>query len=278
MRAFAVYAAAACSGQSVSRPIPAPSAESVSAPKDTTTTVSRVLAAVFGPGEVRYDIVVNSRVQLVGDSISRTDSSFLKAKITSTFATAQNANQVRAIVRIDSAFVRSSNSIVAVPLPSRNTVFTIESSTGHVRLAMPEPQLSCTEGAVTLPLSGIEVLPTIQSKLPTTWTDTSHTQTCRGAVLLMVTRIATYITNNTPGELAIQVVRTARVTVSGSGYQWSQKVNASGNGIATDTLVFSQSGRLERVSGMSSLTLTFRSPFRTQEFSQTATTSISPVQ
>jgi len=275
---LAAWVVTACAKPSTSSPTPVPSTKSASGKADTVAIIPGIFSTVFGPGEEQYDVQSTSSVQLLGDSTSRTDSTYLKSKITVRFTVGQSSQYVTAVVRIDSATVRATNSIVAAHLPDRSILFNIDSRNGHVTPSVTEPVPSCTEGTLVLPLSGIEVLPTIPTSLSNAWADTSFTHTCRGSVLLTVTRIATYVPSEGSNQSTMQIVRTSQARVSGSGYQWSQKVDVSGEGIATDTLSFGLAGRLERISGTSSLRLAFRSPFRTQQFSQITTTTISSTQ
>jgi hypothetical protein len=271
---LATSTVAACGRQTVS--LPKSTSTTVPIPnQDTAAAEFRSLPGTFSPGEERYNAQITSSVQLTGDSSSRVDSTHLTGQIAITFATAQATDHVIATVRIDSVTVRSSNNIVGTLLPNRTFLFNVDRRTGQVIRTIVDPQPLCTKDTTALPFDGTEVLPTIRVRPSPIWIDTSHTEICRGEVLLRVTRITTYSTTPTVNQSIAQIARSSRVTVSGSGFQWSQKVDASGEGVTSDTLFFSPSSRLERVSGTSSLRLAFRSPFRTQQFLQLATTSIS---
>jgi hypothetical protein len=276
---LAICTVAACTGSATPPLTPKSTSVPIPTQKDTTTAGTDFLATTFGPGEERFSAQITSSVELLGDSTTRVDSTYLKSQIAVTFATREDASHVTATVHIDSASMRSSNAIAAVTLSSQSSVFKIDRRTGQVKLEVTDPRTSCTEGGTAVPFSGIEVLPIIRRLEPaSTWVDTTSTQVCRGTVLLSVRRIATYTVANKVRTNSAQIFRSVQVTVNGSGTQWSQKVTVSGNGIASDTLFFGSLGRLERVSGTSRLTLVFRSAFRTQQFLQTATTTVSAIQ
>jgi len=267
--------AAACVRHAVSPPRPTSTTISIPNQKDTAAAGASSLLGTFNPGEERYNAQITSSVQLTGDSSSRVDSTHLTGQIAVTFATGQAVHHVIAAVRIDSVTVRSSNNIIGTPLPNRTFLFDIDRQTGQVTRSTVDPRPLCAKDTATLLFDGTEVLPTIRSQSSLTWIDTSRTEVCRGEVLLRVTRITTYSATPTLNQSIAHIARLSRVTVSGSGFQWSQKVDAAGEGVTSDTLFFGPSSRLERVSGTSSLRLAFRSPFRTQQFLQLATTTIS---
>jgi hypothetical protein len=273
----ASYTLAACTQQVISPPSPVSTTVSIASASDTTATRPAALAAMFSPGEEHYDAHISSSVRLVGDSTSRVESTDVTGRIAVTFAINQVADHITATVQIDSVLVRSHNTITAVSLPNRTSLFNIDRRTGQIKRNATDPQPSCVEGTITAPFEGTEILPTTQSRVTSSsWVDTSYTQICRSALLLTLTRITTYARTPISRDVG-HMIRSSRVIVGGSGFQWSQKVDTSGEGEATDTLFFSPSGRLERVSGTSNLRLVFRSPFRTQEFLQTATTNISAI-
>ena len=275
MCALALYALAACTPASTSSPAPSPTAQPAHQPTDSSAGKPQFVSALFAPGELQYDLQFHSNIQLTGDSLLRRDSTQISSRIAVTFNTLYNRDQVAAIVRIDSTILRSSNSITPVSLPSSVFSFTVDRGTGRVVPDEPQSSPSCSEGVIAMPFYGTEVVPTVHPRMPERWSDTTRLQTCRGAILLTLTRIATYSTAGKSSMDPTQLLRTSQVVVSGSGYQWSQKVDISGDGIGTDTLSFNAAGRLERISGTSSLTLMFRSPFRTQQFTQMVTSTVS---
>lgn len=90
---------------------------------------------------------------------------------------------------------------------------------------------------------GDELTPALPSGAPRnrSWADSTRYRTCRGGVVLEVTRLAWYRVE--PSDSAafsphvIRLIRVAQITVAGTGTQWEQPVSVTGRGAAIDTML-----------------------------------------
>ena len=233
-------------------------------------------ASTYMPGQLHYDLQIFSTVHTTTpDSTHRTDSTRLTGVITAILVGGLTRKTVSARVQSDSVSVATGGGTsVSLPL-SEPVTFSIDTETGRVEPVDKEVRRDCTiPGAENSPISGREVLPTIHTKASQTWADTVYTSMCRGGAFLIITRIATF-TQLQSSDSILRLLRLTQVQITGNGYQWEQKINVSGEGTATDTLLVSGSPlRLQEVSGNSQTKFTFKTPLRAQEFIQTSTTHI----
>jgi len=231
---------------------------------------------IYQPGQVRYRLQISSAVQLaVGDSTHRIDSTRIVGSLGVHFAATPSHDEIRAEVQPDSVSLTIGNG-TSVPLePGSLVVFRIDPRVGRITPNDPSENTICDRANNgRSPFSGREILPSMQPRDVNTWVDTSTIRTCRDSVLLLVTRIASYVRVQSP-DTAQQLVRSTRVTVTGTGYQWGQKVDVTGDGTATDTLrINGFPPRLEQSAGTSLLRLQFRAPLKTQEFIQSTRTYV----
>jgi hypothetical protein len=243
---------------------------------DSSSTTSKASAILYQPGQLQYDLSTFSVVQaLASDSTHHADSSRIVGILTTRLTVGPTHNVVTAVVQPDSVSL-TIGSGTSVPIPSSAPfVFTIDTRTGRVVPNKQETARDCRQNrAESSPLYGGEVLPAIYVPAVDTWTDTVQTFSCRGGALLEITRIASYkrlqSTDSTP-----DLIRSTQFQITGSGYQWDQKIEVSGEGTSIDTLHLGGSPlRLQKVVGNSRAILLFRTQSRAQEFSQTATTHI----
>jgi hypothetical protein len=260
---------------------PAPRTGATGSPAPDVTTrdsaIARSPAAfIYQPGELQYRVQVSSAVQLIGsDSIHRIDSTRVIGNLTVRLSTVSGRDQILAEVRSDSMLL-TIGAGTSVPMASgMPLVFHIDLHDGRVMSSEPAQNTSCTQDSKQeLPFSGREVLPSIHLQPVNTWVDTSATTMCRDGILLVVTRVASYIRRES-SDSARQLLRSTRVTVAGMGSQWGQQVEVTGEGAATDTLYLSGAPlRLRESVGSSHLQLRFHASLKTQEFVQTTTTRV----
>lgn len=232
--------------------------------------------STYAPGRLRYDLKSFSVVHVTaGDSTRGADSTRLTGIITATLVASPTRNIVNARVESDSISVATGSS-TSVPIPpSEPLIFSINTQTGRVTPVNQEVRRDCTSGdANSSPINGREVLPSIHAQTVQMWVDTLYTATCRGGALLTITRIAVF-TRLEQSDSVVRLLRLTKFQVTGTGRQWDQKIEVSGEGTATDTLHVSGSPlRLQEVSGSSEMKLSFRTQLRAQEFIQTSTTRV----
>jgi hypothetical protein len=238
--------------------------------------IANIHTTAFTPGRLQYDFQTSSITRaLAGDSTHRADSAHVIGILTATLTAGPSRNTVVARIEADSISV-TTGSGTSVPVSSSELfVFTIDTRSGRVAPANKEATQDCTKrGVDSSPLYGREVLPSIHIPAVQMWTDTAHTSTCRGGVLLAITRIASYTRLPSPDSIP-QLLRSTQFQINGNGRQWDQKIEVSGDGISTDTLRLSGSPlRLREVTGSSQTKLLFRTQLRVQEFIQTSTAHI----
>lgn len=242
---------------------------------DSSTSV-RVATSPFSAGRLDYNFRIFSITQaLPSDSIRRVDSSLVIGTLTATLSVSPNRNTVLARVESDSVAV-TTGSGTSVPIsPSELLLFTIDTRTGQVvqinRQAMPDCANRLSDSS---PIYGREVLPSITIPGTQAWTDTVQTLMCRGGALLTVTRIASYMRLQSPDSTQ-QLRRSTQFHITGTGRQWDQKIEVSGEGTSLDTLRLNGLPiRLREITGQSQVRLVFRTQLRVQEFLQTSTTHI----
>ena len=241
-------------------------------PDTARSTIS--LLQIYEPGILRYQVELRSVVEpIVGDSIHHADSTRTRATIVVQLNQSSDKNTITAGIQIDSISSQSSSN-VAIPRVSQLMSFRINSKTGQVakeKESALHSECADTASSTTL-FSGTEVLPVIGPLRTTVWTDSSQTQNCRGHVRVSLSRIANYTTLK-QDSLDTQILRVTHVGLTGTGSQWNQSVEVTGQGIATDTLVLVRS-RLIRISGNSQLKIDFHSSLRNQQYMQSITTKI----
>ena len=235
-----------------------------------------VNATPYAPGQLQYRLQTSSVVRVIaGDSVDRADSTLLTGVLTLVLVAGPARNSVIADVRSDSVSV-ATGSGTSAPLPPRDvSAFAIDIQTGRVAPMNQKVRRECAaDSADSSPIYGYEVLPSIHAWPVQTWTDTLYTSTCRGGAFLTIARIASYKRLES-ADSVLRVLRLTQFQISGSGRQWDQKVEVSGEGTSTDTLHLRGSPlRLQAVSGGSQTKLSFRTQLRAQEFTQTSTTHI----
>lgn len=232
---------------------------------------------IYLPGQIRYSIQVSSAIQVVaGDSVQRIDSTQIRGNLQVVFTKAPTRDQVVAEVQNDSMLftVGAGTSIATASGPL--SAFEIDLRTGRITPNESQRTMLCDPDRHQRSIfSGREVLPSMQPRIVSTWVDTSATTVCRDSVVLVLTRVASYTRLQISDTAQQLIVRLTRVTVSGRGHQWGQKVDVSGNGTATDTLRLDGSPlRLQESTGNSHLRLQFRAPLKVQEFTQDTQTHI----
>jgi len=240
---------------------------------DSAPITPSISSTLYQPGELHYDLQIFSVVQAFGgDSTHRADSSRIGGIITTSFTTGPERNVVTARVQSDSLSL-TAGSGTSVPLPNTGQfVFAIDTRTGHIMPNSQEMLQDCSQaGPESSPLYGREVIPAIRSKVDV-WNDTLQSSACRGGVVLSVRRIVSY---KQSADSTLRLFRSTQFHITGSGHQWGQKIEVSGEGTSRDTLRMGGSPlRIQGVVGSSQATFVFRSPLRTQEFTQTTTTRI----
>ena len=261
----------ACGGRSPTPVITNGPANSATIPKDGIERKRTFPLQIYEPGELHYDVQIKSVLEpVLGDSIHRRDSTQTSSIIQVRFAHTNVDGEVLAIARVDSTILRSIDN-TPVQLPAGVFTFHINPKTRQISA---DQRIDCSDTTIAsdLPIHGLEILPIITPSDAEYWVDTSQVQICRGSITLSLTRIATYTVIDR-GPAPIQILRTSTMTISGSGYQWNQRVVVSGQGSATDTLLVDES-RLQRINANARLEVVFNSPLRHQEYVQVTSTLI----
>ena len=240
------------------------------------STAPNLSASPYEPGELKYDVQVSSVVQVVGgDSTHRVDSSRIAGVLTTSFTIGPKRTAVTARVQPD-LFSLTVGTGTSTPLVTSGPfIFTIDTQTGQVAPNATRPLQDCSQASAdNFSLDGREVIPSIRLPRVDTWKDTLQTVTCRGGALLAVTRIASYTRGQAP-DSTVQLLRSTDFRITGSGYQWGQRIEVSGEGTSIDTLGMGGSPlRLREIRGKSQASFVFRAPLQTQEFTQTTTTHL----
>lgn len=236
----------------------------------------RAATSPFGAGRLDYNFRIFSITHaLAGDSTPRADSSLVVGNLIATLSVSPSRNTVLARVESDSVTV-TTGSGTSVPIsPGELFLFTIDTRTGQVVQTNRQTTPDCGSGiSDSSPIYGREVLPNISIPATQAWADTVHTSMCRGGALLTVTRIASYTHLQSPDSVK-QLLRLTQFHIAGTGRQWDQKIEVSGEGSSLDTLRLSGFPiRLTQITGRSQVRFVFRTQLRVQEFLQTSTTRI----
>ena len=266
-------------GCTTTRPSPSPKRPAPQAQKPTTrdsSTSARVVTSPFSAGHLNYSFQIFSITHaLAGDSTRRADSSLVAGILTATLSISQSRNTVLARVESDSVTV-TTGSGTSVPIsPGESFAFTIDTRTGQVVQTNQKTTRDCSNSVSdSSPIYGREVLPSISIPVTQAWTDTVQTSMCRGGALLRITRIALYTQLQSP-DSAKELLRSTRFYIAGTGRQWDQRIEVSGEGTSMDTLRLSGLPlRLTQITGRSQLHFVFRTQLRVQEFLQASTTHI----
>lgn len=261
-------------------------AQPITTPSDSGTRGHIRSLSIYEPGRLTYEYQADAVVQsIAGDSIPRSDSTRIQAKVVAIFT--GDTGIVRAAeILIDSALVTTitanSTTQTATLRPQRYSA-AIDSRTGRIVSDSRDHVETCSVETVTPLLAGDEVLPVVPSLALTkqAWADTSQYRICRGGVLLSVRRTTRSrvedLSRQFPSTAAqhVYIVRTSEIVLEGQGLQWQQAVQASGTGTSSDTLVLNlDRTRLESLSGHSRIELGFQSTTRTQRFLQVSNTRI----
>jgi len=266
-------------GCTTTRPSPAPERPDRQVQRpiggDSSTSV-RAATSPFDTGRLDYNFRIFSITHaLAGDSTPRADSSLVVGILIATLSVSPSRNTVLARVESDSVTV-TAGSGTSVPIsPGELFLFTIDTRTGQVVQTNRQTTPDCGSGiSDSSPIYGREVLPNISIPATQAWADTVHTSMCRGGALLTVTRIASYTHLQSPDSVK-QLLRLTQFHIAGTGRQWDQKIEVSGEGSSLDTLRLSGFPiRLTQITGRSQVRFVFRTQLRVQEFLQTSTTRI----
>lgn len=246
-----------------------------SSPLDS-SAIASVNGSIYVDAQLRYNLQVSSVIRVIaGDSTRRVDSTRVTGMLTTTFVAGPARNTVIARVQSDSVAVATGSSTSVPVSPARLSTFTIDTRNGRITPIHQEARQDCASDSTdSSPIDGREVLPGIHIPIVQSWTDTLHTSACRGGVLLSITRIAVYTPLQAPDSV-LRVLRRTQFQISGNGRQWDQRVEVSGEGIATDTLRLSTFPlQLQELSGGSQMKFLFKTQLRTQEFTQTSATHV----
>jgi hypothetical protein len=234
---------------------------------------------IYQPGQLRYSFQISSVVQASGgDSTHRVDSTRVAGIVVASFTAGSRQEEIIARIQPDTLSI-TTGAGTSVPMPSSPPfVFRIDARTGRVIPNDARAPNDCARDSVQIPIQGAEALPSVPSSAREAWTDTSSAIMCRGGVRLVLSRVASYTRLQSP-DSARQFLRSTHVTVSGTGDQWGQKVDVSGDGSSIDTLRLGGfPPRLQQVTGNSELRLQFRAPLKSQEFIQSAATRLQLLQ
>ena len=269
-----------CVRQSTQRVEPAVPVNQPVTHTDSTGRLTSHSLDIYQPGMAQYDYRSVSTIQLLAnDSTARTDSTQVTAVLTATFSTVSGRQIIEATLKADSILVVTQP--LSTPLSSFQTQFIplqLDPATG--RFLSPRPVVTeCNQATLDFIFHGDEVIPAIRNtnKSAPPWTDTTASQICRGGMRIQSTRVSRYsIDQSFPSVTSTtQLVRITDIRMSGTGVQWQQAVQVSGEGTSIDTLVITGTPpRVQQLSGTSQLLLEFRSAMMTQRFLQTSTASI----
>lgn len=231
---------------------------------------------IYQPGQLRYRLQISSAIQLTTpDSIRRVDSTHVTGIVGVRFSTAPGRDDhVVAEVQPDSMMLFAGTGTSVPMIAGPPSTFEIDPRSGRATSSKPPQNICGADSSEQSLFSGREVLPRIQLDPVNNWVDTSATTMCRGAVLLTLMRVASYVRLESP-DSSYLLFRLTRLSISGTGYQWGQRVDVAGEGIATDTLKVGGSPiRLQQLTGSSRLQLQFRAPVKVQDFVQTTMTRL----
>jgi hypothetical protein len=251
----------------------------ISARSDSSSMVAKPELGVYQLGNVRYAFQLKSVVQTaLGDSVPRVDSSRLTALVSVNYSSLPQSRLIRGVMTTDSITLSTfSSSASAVALPNQSYSMEVDPLTG--KIAVGRTVQPCSQENLEGPFHGDEITPAIPWNSPQFWADTSTYTTCRGGVLLRVTRVSHYhrdsVISSRTTEPLTRVLRAADVAISGTGTQWQQAVQVSGHGVSVDTLLLRTiQPQLYSISGNGKLELVFKSPLRTQHFVQSTTSQV----
>jgi len=261
-----------------------PTPESVASPSSVTQQADTVLNAhpissLFTAGRLNYPLDQVATVEAIApsDSMHRIDS--IRTKIGISLTLTREDDRISARVKVDSGAL-ALGSGTSAPIASGDvSKLYIDLKTGEVTRPSQQPQLlppeqRCLQKQGEMLITGLEVVPTIRIQFTNQWTDTLETFECRAGIGLEISRIAVY--SRDPQNSLGRIVRSTQAIVKGAGYQWSQRVDVSGDGTALDTLEIGGAPlRVQRISGLSQLRLQFTSRRGSQQFVQTVRTQVS---
>lgn len=241
-------------------------------------------SSTFSPGIITYSYRNSSTIQsTAGDSVPRVDSVQVVARLATAFQPLSAQQTIPVVVHIDSLQVTpapngSSLTVQAAgPQPRVETNLVVDLRTG--RILFSREQIPCTQQAQELVVQGNETLPSISPGVPTptSWTDTTVRQLCRGGVSLRITQVAHYqlVTQASSSNISHVIVRNTDSRITGNGSQWQQMVQATGQSVAADTFFIARSNsRIVQILGSSRLEISFQSERRSQQFLQVSETQI----
>jgi hypothetical protein len=135
---------------------------------------------------------------------------------------------------------------------------------------------SCDSPAETLVATARDLIVPLPDRviLGSVWRDTVSSTACRGGVALTTTVVRQYEARGLApyvGGQALELARTTELTVTGSGAQYGQSVNVTGQGSGTATLLVDPGGGgLLKSMAETTAALTFTGPRGTTAFTQTA--------
>jgi hypothetical protein len=251
---------------------PIPATQPANATIDSLGSKSATPETIYGPGQLQFALRLEAIIRATGDTLHQPDSSQMTALATVLFRNGER-NSIDAIIAIDS-IRRFFPGNTSQAFPNQELAFTINQESGHPIPKTSSAQNNCDTDTTQVPFSGVELLPTIPLLPRASWVDTSNIHVCRGGARLTLQRVSAY--QLLPGESPTRITRKSQVTVTGTGRQWNQPVQVTGDGISSDTiwLTTTHPRRLDRLDSTSQLNVSFRSSLRVQAFQQTTQMSI----
>lgn len=227
---------------------------------------------VYQPGILRYRYRLISVVGSPGshDSLHHTDSTVTSATLTVSL-TPRITGITTGVLAIDSAELRTLGlDSLLHSFPNKAIRFTND-AVGSVRVSPhdTESHRTCIDADTVseAPISIDAIIPSIR---PTeAWRDTETFDRCFGSMLMHFIVESTYSLTPPTTTATRFLVRLSRISLTGSGKQWSQPVMITGTGTSTDTLTITGSPpRIVQANALTELRIDFHSTFRSQEFTQ----------
>lgn len=221
---------------------------------------------------------------LAGDSVPRVDSVQTTAIILLRYQPVLGAGAITGSIASDSIQVtfpgRQLTSQPTQSWPNDERALSIDQRTGHVTVEH-QRTTTCTQETREFSRVGEELVLAVPNTVPNvdSWVDTVSRELCRGGVMLQVRQTNQYqllkLVDTQPTATIYKIVRSTRSQLAGSGLQWQQPVEATGQATGIDTLTIDPATlRVTRITANSKLEIGFRSRFRDQRFLQTTRTEI----
>lgn len=227
----------------------------------------------YASGGPNYVVTTTARIHIDGDTAAAADT--VETSFVARLLLERAGNRLFISGTIDSLTARGSTHLASISAAGPVRFHGEGTAFGFLTTFVADVPMSCDSPAEAIVASARDLVVPVPDRVSvgSTWSDTLAATVCRGGLPVTTTAVRQYTVRQLApyaGTQALEVERTAQLTVAGSGTQFGLNVSVAGEGSATSTLFLDLGGGgLLGGSGESTAAVTFTGPRGTTTFRQT---------